>query len=157
MSEELSEASRRGIDEVDTTKALLSAGVVISTKNRRDELRVALGSCIAQDRALEILVIDDGSADGTSEMVRRDFPNARLARHESSKGLVVSRNEAAQLALSEVIFPSMMTRRSHLAISSNKSSPSSMILVWALSQFLMQTLIVMGSNGKGRPINHKSG
>ena len=104
MSEELSEASRRGIDEVDTTKALLSAGVVISTKNRRDELRVALGSCIAQDRALEILVIDDGSADGTSEMVRRDFPNARLARHESSKGLVVSRNEAAQLALSEVIF-----------------------------------------------------
>lgn len=83
---------------------VLTATVVISTKDRCEELRVALNSCINQTPIPEILVIDDGSADETSKMVQHEFPSARLVRHDASKGLVVSRNEGAQLATGDIIF-----------------------------------------------------
>jgi GT2 family glycosyltransferase len=81
-----------------------TASVVIVTKNRRDELRVAIRSALAQTVAVEVLVVDDGSTDGTSGMVREEFPQARLVRHDASRGYVVGRNEAAQLATGEIVF-----------------------------------------------------
>jgi glycosyltransferase involved in cell wall biosynthesis len=71
------------------------ATIVIVTRNRREELRRALVSATAQQGAVDVLVIDDGSTDGTSEMVAREFPLARLRRFNSRKGLVVRRNQGA--------------------------------------------------------------
>lgn len=85
------------------TGTLPAATVVITTKNRRDDLRRAISSAIRQDVALEILVIDDGSTDGTSELVRSDFPQVRVVRSEQSRGLIVQRSEAAKLATTPVI------------------------------------------------------
>lgn len=82
----------------------MTASVVITTRNRQDELPKALASCLAQTALQEIIVIDDGSSDGTSDMVRREFPTVRLIRHESSAGLIVRRNEGAQLAVGDVVF-----------------------------------------------------
>lgn len=82
----------------------LRATIVITTKNRRDELKQALESCLQQSVKPEVLVIDDGSTDGTSKMVRQEFPNVKLFRHENSLGLIVSRNEGAKLATGCVIF-----------------------------------------------------
>lgn len=81
-----------------------AAGVVITTKNRKEELRVALRSAFRQTIQPEILVVDDGSTDGTAEMVRTEFPRAILHHFEQSKGYIVRRNEGARLAKSEVIF-----------------------------------------------------
>ncbi|MCA8986326.1 MAG: glycosyltransferase [Planctomycetaceae bacterium] len=82
----------------------LSATVVITSKDRKEELRSAVQSALEQSAQPEVLVIDDGSSDGTSEMVRNEFPAARLITHEKPTGLIVGRNEGARLATGDIIF-----------------------------------------------------
>lgn len=48
-------------------------------------------------------MIDDGSTDGTADLVQREFPSVRLLRHQESRGYVVRRNEAARLATGDVV------------------------------------------------------
>ncbi len=82
----------------------LQATIVITTKNRKNDLARAIRSALTQDAAVEVIVIDDGSTDGTSEMIRRDFPQVVLHRSEESKGYIVHRNRAAALARAPIIF-----------------------------------------------------
>jgi GT2 family glycosyltransferase len=79
------------------------ATVVISTINRKADLRRALRSVEMQNLPLETIVIDDGSTDDTYEMVSREFPQVRLYRSEMSKGLTVQRNNAARYATTNII------------------------------------------------------
>jgi glycosyltransferase involved in cell wall biosynthesis len=79
------------------------ATVVITTKNRKDDLRKAVESALMQDAQPRVLVIDDGSTDGTSDMMRREFPQAQLDRVEQSRGLIVQRNRGAALAQTPLI------------------------------------------------------
>jgi glycosyltransferase involved in cell wall biosynthesis len=79
------------------------ATVAIVTKNRRGVLRNALESALAQRGPVEVLVIDDGSRDGTAEMVRAEFPNVRLERFATSAGLVVRRNFAVRAASAPIV------------------------------------------------------
>src|SRR6476620_11437826 len=81
-----------------------SATVVIVTKNRRDDLRRAVQSVIRQSAAVEILVFDDGSTDGTSEMLRAEFPGVTVHRSERSQGYIVHRNRGASMATGEIVF-----------------------------------------------------
>lgn len=81
-----------------------AATVVISTKNRKEELRRALDSATAQTLPVDILVIDDGSTDGTAEFVQKAYPGVRVVRSERSLGLVVQRNRAAEIVCSAIIF-----------------------------------------------------
>lgn len=81
-----------------------SATVLITTKNRKEDLRVSLASCFTQTAAPEVLVIDDGSTDGTSDLVRQEFPRVRLVREEHSAGCVVRRNEGVRLASAPIVF-----------------------------------------------------
>jgi glycosyltransferase involved in cell wall biosynthesis len=80
------------------------ATVIVSTKNRKGELRAALDSILSQTANIEALVIDDGSTDGTSEMVMATFPSVRLYRLEPSLGYIVARNRAAELATAPILF-----------------------------------------------------
>ena len=81
-----------------------SATVVITTKNRREDLAKCLASIMIQTAPLQILVIDDGSTDGTDQMVRQQFPRVELHRFENSSGYIVQRNRAAGLAETPFIF-----------------------------------------------------
>src|SRR5262245_39352963 len=76
---------------------------MIVTKNRRDELRQAVGTAVGQTGPVEVLVIDDGSTDGTSEMVRAEFPTARVISHGESRGLVARRNEGVAAAHTNIV------------------------------------------------------
>lgn len=80
------------------------ATCVITTKNRKAELKGAVESALAQSVPVEVLVVDDGSTDGTPELIREQFPGVRLIRIEQSQGYIVQRNRGAQLARAPVIF-----------------------------------------------------
>jgi glycosyltransferase involved in cell wall biosynthesis len=80
-----------------------AATVVIVTKDRRDDALRAVGSAVAQQPQPEVLVVDDGSTDDTADAVLRTFPDVRVERHEQSEGLIVRRNEAAELASAPII------------------------------------------------------
>ena len=60
---------------------------VVVTYNRRDLLTEALSAVLAQSRAPDaVLVIDNASTDGTTEMVRARFPSVRLATARRNTG-----------------------------------------------------------------------
>jgi GT2 family glycosyltransferase len=83
---------------------MMDATVVITTKNRCDDLRNALESVMTQrGAAIETIVMDDGSDDGTAHMVRTNFPGVRLEQRAVSAGYIVRRNEGARLAAAPVI------------------------------------------------------
>ena len=77
--------------------------IIITTKDRKNELARALRSAIGQTIRSEIIVLDDGSIDGTSEMIRSLFPSVRLITSATSIGLVAQRNRGALLSCGEVI------------------------------------------------------
>jgi glycosyltransferase involved in cell wall biosynthesis len=77
--------------------------VIITTKDRSGELANALRSATRQHGDIEVLVVDDGSTDGTADLVRRDFPSARLERSERSLGYLPQRNRAATLTTADIL------------------------------------------------------
>jgi GT2 family glycosyltransferase len=82
----------------------LGVTVIIATKDRQEELSRALDSVLAQTFPIDILVIDDGSTDGTAEFVLKNYPNVRIERSETSLGLVSQRNRAAKIVKTPLIF-----------------------------------------------------
>lgn len=55
-----------------------AVSVVVITRNRRDELARSLTRLAALPEAPPVLVVDNGSTDGTAAMVRRRFPAVSL-------------------------------------------------------------------------------
>ena len=72
--------------------------VVIPTYDRMETLPRALDSVISQTFSdWELIVVDDGSTDGTDEMILRDYPAVRLHRQENA-GVSSARNAGVALA-----------------------------------------------------------
>ena len=76
-----------------------TATVVIPTLNARALLRDALAS-LAGER---VVVIDNGSTDGTAELIERDFPSVRLLRSEENLGFGRAVNLGAAEAEGDVL------------------------------------------------------
>ena len=95
----------------------IEASIVITTRNRKEDLRRAVASALAQSAAVEVIVVDDASDDGTPAMVRDEFPAIRLQESTEPRGYIVQRNRGADLARGPVIvsidddaaFPSPLT------------------------------------------------
>src|SRR6476659_7660304 len=81
----------------------LVVSVIIATYNARQLLADYLAS-IAENppgEPYEVIVVDDTSADGTSEMVRARFPNVRLLRNEIKRHYAFSNIRAFEYARGE--------------------------------------------------------
>lgn len=75
--------------------------VVIPTYNRKTPLERALNSVFSQTlEPLEVIVVDDGSSDGSADLVRRTFPQATYIYQENA-GVSAARNTAIRLANGE--------------------------------------------------------
>jgi glycosyltransferase involved in cell wall biosynthesis len=79
------------------------ASIVISTRNRKEELARAVSSALRQKGNVEVLVMDDGSTDGTCEMLERRFPRVLRHRTERNLGYIEQRNRGADLARGDII------------------------------------------------------
>lgn len=77
--------------------------VVVPTFNRATTLRQTLTALVGQDYPdYEIIVVDDGSTDGTREMIAREFPRVRYA-YQTNRGPAAARNRGIAIATGDVI------------------------------------------------------
>ncbi len=78
--------------------------VIIVNYNGASVLQHCLESVFGQPyRPLEVIVIDNGSADQSVEMVRTRFPDVRLVLNETNKGFAEANNQGVALASGERI------------------------------------------------------
>ena len=80
------------------------AGVVVITHDRRDELDRTLRRLRALPEAPHVVVVDNGSTDGTADAVRRDHPWAELIASPTNLGAVGRNVGVARLATPYVAF-----------------------------------------------------
>jgi glycosyltransferase involved in cell wall biosynthesis len=98
----------------------IQVSVVIPTYNRADFLREAIESVLAQTYTdFELIVVDDGSTDGTQELVTSFYGKARYIRQENS-GPAAARNNGIKNAVGKFIsfldsddiwFPEMLSKQ----------------------------------------------
>ncbi|MFP4502991.1 MAG: glycosyltransferase family 2 protein [Candidatus Hydrogenedentota bacterium] len=85
----------------------LALSIIIPAHNRRDDLAECLGAMPWDqfaDRHVEVIVVDDASADGTAAMVHRDFPDAHVIALEDNAGPARARNRGAKEARGNLLW-----------------------------------------------------
>lgn len=77
--------------------------ILITTKNRKDELVFTLqkiNDLLTRDNVV-CIVFDDGSTDGTSDFLKREYPQIILYRNKISKGYLYCRNKMLDEAVTD--------------------------------------------------------
>jgi GT2 family glycosyltransferase len=79
--------------------------LIVLSWNGIDLLRRCLATVETQTyRDFEVIVVDNGSADGTEEMVRASYPDARVIRNAENVGFCAGNNQAIRVARGDCIF-----------------------------------------------------
>ncbi len=81
-------------------EAILDVSVVIINWNTRDILRNCLVSVFEQTQgiAVEVIVVDNASHDGSVEMVQEEFPRVALITNEENRGFAAGNNQGLAAA-----------------------------------------------------------
>lgn len=78
--------------------------VVIPTWNGADLLAHALRSLAAQTfRDFEVIVVDNGSTDGTMELLSREHPDVRVVRFDENRGFAAAVNAGIRASRGEIV------------------------------------------------------
>lgn len=79
--------------------------VVVITWNRREDVLETVRSVFEQPyQNLEVIVVDNGSTDGTAEALREAYPGVRVIALETNTGVSAGRNAGIVVAQGEIIF-----------------------------------------------------
>src|SRR5260370_40634578 len=85
---------------------LLKVSVIVVNWNRRELLRACLKSLETQTQQnFEIIVVDNGSADGSAEMLGSDYSAGRLIRNPEKLGFCAAHNQGIQGSQAEFCAP----------------------------------------------------
>lgn len=96
-------ADRMNYLEVEMELPLVS--VVVVTWNRKEDVLEAVQSVYDQAyRNFEIVIVDNGSTDGTLEAIRQAFPAVRLVALDRNTGISSGRNAGIAAARGDIIF-----------------------------------------------------
>ncbi|MCX7699391.1 MAG: glycosyltransferase family 2 protein [Gemmataceae bacterium] len=84
----------------------MDISVCIANWNCRELLRECLRSLLRQPQGvrLEVIVVDNASVDGASEMVACEFPEVILIRNARNEGFARASNQAARAAMGRYLF-----------------------------------------------------
>lgn len=79
--------------------------VITANWNTKSLLQQLLRSMYAHPPAVpfEVIVVDNGSCDGSVDMVQQEFPNVRLVQNSQNRGFAKANNQAAALARGELL------------------------------------------------------
>lgn len=78
--------------------------VVVVNWNRCELLRRCLASVWLQEGArFEVIVVDNGSTDGSADMVERELPSTRVIRNRDNRGFCAANNQGIAAARGEFI------------------------------------------------------
>ena len=81
----------------------MNISVVIPSYNRKDFLKRSIDSAINQTKKpLEIIVVDDGSTDGTEAMIKSDYNFVKFIK-QKNKGASAARNTGIKVSIGEWI------------------------------------------------------
>lgn len=87
-----------------SSKPSPEASVVIVTWNGRDRLESALPAVVGQKGVRhEVILVDNGSTDGTVEWVQATFPSVRVVKLAYNAGFAVGNNRGFETATSSLI------------------------------------------------------
>ncbi len=78
----------------------MDVSIIVVNLNTRQLLQNCLASIgrNVRDVSSEVIVVDNGSTDGSCEMVARDFPDVRLICNAENRGFAAANNQAIPLA-----------------------------------------------------------
>ena len=81
----------------------MNISVVIPSYNRKDFLKRSIDSAINQTKKpLEVIVVDDGSTDGTETMIKSDYDFVKFIK-QKNKGVSAARNIGIKVSIGEWI------------------------------------------------------
>lgn len=76
--------------------------IIIVTLNRKEEIVKCIETILKQDfKDYEIIVIDNDSSDGTSNIIKTKFPSVRLYKTNKNMGTSYTRNAAINFSIGE--------------------------------------------------------
>jgi GT2 family glycosyltransferase len=106
MSSEQAEISREDPVRNGVPGTPITLSIIIATYNARDLLVDCLKSIYGNppSDSYEIIVVDDASADGTSETIRANFPQVGLLRNEINGHYASANNRAFGLARGRYLY-----------------------------------------------------
>lgn len=78
--------------------------VVIVSYNSRGDLESCLPTLLTQNLPLEIVVVDNGSSDGTADWLRLNYPAIRLIHNVANDGYAGGNNLGVKAAQGEYVF-----------------------------------------------------
>ncbi len=79
--------------------------IVVTTRNRRELLATTL-RCVREQSwsNIELIVVDEASTDDTVAMMARDFPEAKIVRNDTPRGVSGARNTGLAAASGDWLF-----------------------------------------------------